>query len=676
MRLISIVTITCVLLGSALNAFANSKTQSDDPKQVVSLGNDALKTMSQSKRQSLSLETISANLKDERGIAIVTLPESKLAELSGYMHKNHRRCGGYIWHKSIQKANEYVKSVEKLNNLNKSVAVEYTIDNDETVNAMLTQIVSSNLASTVNAMGSYNNRYYTASSGVEASEWLKSYWEGLTSTRDDMTVELYQHDAWEQPSVIVTIEGDALADEVVVIGGHLDSINGQSSNRETARAPGHDDNASGIAVITETLRAMVTSGYKPSRTVKVMGYAAEEVGLRGSGEIAADYLANGIDVVGVAQFDMTGYNGTANTDIFFMTDYTNAEQNQFMADLLDHYFTDITYDTDICGYGCSDHASWHNRGFAASMPFESAFNDYNSDIHTSGDNHFDTDHATNFLKLAIAYVGELGKGMVDADNYESRSTLEFRDASAELAEEGTLSVVIERKGLMDETASVNYQTVDGTASAGNDYQAASGTLTWGVNDSTDKTIELTAFGLTEDKTFTIELSQVGGNGELGERKVMTVQLVNNSISRVSFEQASLEMDEATTTTIRVQRSGDVDQAASVAYQAVNGSAVAGTDYEALSGLLNWEAGDSEDKILELQSFAVSEDKTFSIDLRNVGGNAQPGEVMEVEVTIVDKSTAVEPEPEPDPEPNNNSSSGGSMGWTLLLPLFLGLRRRR
>lgn len=672
MRLIQLIMISGIALCSAINAFSDGKPPSDDPVQIVTLGNDALKAMTQSKRQSLGLDTISANLKNDRGIAIVTLPESKLADLSGYMHQNHRRCGGYIWHRSIQQATEYVKSVEKLNQLDKSVVVEYTIDNDETVNAMLTHIVSSNLASTVSTLGSYNNRYYTASSGVEASEWLKSYWEGLTSTRDDMTVELYQHDGWDQPSVIVTIEGDALADEVVVIGGHLDSINGQSANRETARAPGHDDNASGIAVITETLRAMVTSGYKPSRTVKIMGYAAEEVGLRGSGDIAADYRANGVDVVGVAQFDMTGYNGTANTDIFFMTDYTNAEQNQFMIDLLEHYFSEVTYGTDRCGYGCSDHASWHNRGFAASMPFESAFNDYNSDIHTSGDNHFDTEHATNFLKLAIAYVGELGKGIVDADNYESRSTLEFREASAELLEEQTLSVVIERKGLTDETASVNYQTIDGTASAGNDYQAASGTLTWGVNDSSDKTIEITALGLTEDKTFTIELSEVGGNGELGERAIMTVRLVNNSISQVSFEQSTLAMDEATTTTIRVQRSGDVDLSASVAYQAVNGSAIAGTDYEAVSGILNWEAGDSDDKTLEIKSFAVNQDKTFSIDLRNVGGNAQLGETAELAVTIINKSTPVEPNPEPD----NNSSSGGSSGWILLLPLLLGLRRRR
>ncbi len=672
MKFHHLISIIGFLLCNALSVWAKDEPPSDS-RQIVSLGNDALSTMSQSQRQQLALQTINANFKNKDGIAIISLPESKLAELSEYMHKNHRRCGGYIWHNSLQQASDYVSKVHRHKQSN-SVVVDYTIDNEATVNAMLTQIVSSNMASTVNAMGSYNNRYYSASSGVEASQWLKSYWEGLTSTRDDMSVELYQHDEWDQPSVIVTIEGDALADEVVVIGGHLDSINGQSANRETARAPGHDDNASGIAVITETLRAMVTSGYKPSRTVKIMGYAAEEVGLRGSGEIAADYRTNGIDVVGVAQFDMTGYKGTANTDIFFMTDYTNAEQNQFMIDLLEHYFSDINYGTDRCGYGCSDHASWHNEGFAASMPFESAFNDYNSDIHTAGDNHFDTEHATNFLKLAIAYVGEMAKGVVDADNYESRSTLQFRDGSAELEEGQTLSVVIQRQGLIDETASVNYQTIDGTATAGSDYEAASGTLSWDVNDGTDKTIEISALDLSEDKTFTIELSQVAGNGELGDRKVMLIQLVNNSISSVSFDQASVEIDEASTTTIRVQRSGDLDQVASVAYQAVNGTAIAGTDYEAVSGLLNWEVGNNDDKVIELKTFAVSEDKTFSIDLRNATGNAQPGEIMEVAVLIVDKSTAVEPEP--DPEPENNSSSGGSMNWILLLPFVLGLLRRR
>ncbi|WP_448550285.1 pre-peptidase C-terminal domain-containing protein [Thalassotalea fusca] len=114
-------------------------------------------------------------------------------------------------------------------------------------------------------------------------------------------------------------------------------------------------------------------------------------------------------VIGVAQFDMSGYKGTSNKDIVFMTDYTNSAQNTFMTQLIDTYLTDINYGFDQCGYGCSDHASWHNQGYPASMPFESNMSDYNRSIHTSGDTSFDAGHSFNFARLASAYIAELAK---------------------------------------------------------------------------------------------------------------------------------------------------------------------------------------------------------------------------------------------------------------------------
>ena len=69
------------------------------------------------------------------------------------------------------------------------------------------------------------------------------------------------------------------ANEVIVIGGHIDSI---SLARASGTAPGADDDASGIATITEVARVLLQADYRPARTLVFMGYAAEEVGLRGS----------------------------------------------------------------------------------------------------------------------------------------------------------------------------------------------------------------------------------------------------------------------------------------------------------------------------------------------------------------------------------------------------------
>jgi leucyl aminopeptidase len=167
-------------------------------------------------------------------------------------------------------------------------------------------------------------------------------------------------------------------------------------------------------VVTETLRAIVASGFKPKRTIKFIDYAAEEVGLRGSKAIVQDYRTQGVNVIGVVQFDMVGVKGTSNKDIVFMTDYTNRAQNTFMTQLLDTYLSDISYGYDQCGYGCSDHASWHNQGYPVSMPFESNMSDINRRIHTRNDTNVDSAHALKFARLSATFVAELAKsGDVD-----------------------------------------------------------------------------------------------------------------------------------------------------------------------------------------------------------------------------------------------------------------------
>ena len=231
----------------------------------------------------------------------------------------------------------------------------------------------------------------------------------MLESRSDISVEYFNH-SFSQSSVVVTIPGAEKADEIVVIGGHLDSIN--QSNPSNGRAPGADDNASGIAVLTQALKAIVDNNYQPQRTIQIMGFAAEEVGLRGSKDIAQSYKSQAKNVVGMVQFDMTGNNGSS-TDIVMMTDYTNSPQNQYLSQLLDAYQPSVSYGFDQCGYGCSDHASWYQQGFAASMPFESRMSDINPLIHTSNDSQFDAQHASKFAKLAVSYLAEMAKNAGD-----------------------------------------------------------------------------------------------------------------------------------------------------------------------------------------------------------------------------------------------------------------------
>lgn len=89
-------------------------------------------------------------------------------------------------------------------------------------------------------------------------------------------------------------------------------------------------------------------------------------------------------------------------------------------------------------------------------------------------------------------------------------TLSINDVSIVEGDTGTklLNFTVTLSAASNLTATVNFATADGSATAGSDYQAANGTLTFNPGDTT-KTIAITINGDTingEDETFLVNLS--------------------------------------------------------------------------------------------------------------------------------------------------------------------------
>lgn len=349
-------------------------------------------------------------------VHLVSVDEQALAGLSEAIHQRLRRCGGYRYHASQAEGRQALAWLASPPNgaLAANLAAtrpSYVIDKQTVVNPLLAQMQASNIAQTIQELsGNYVNRYYQSAAGASASDWLRQKWAAAAGARTDIALEQFTHAGWKQKSVILTFKGTDNAAEVVVLGAHLDSIAG-SATGETTRAPGADDDASGVASLTEIIRTLSVSGFKPRRTLKFMAFAAEEVGLRGSAEIANSFAAAGTKVVGMMQLDMTNFKGSA-SDIYLYTDYTDSAQNTFLSSLVASYLPTLKVATDRCGYGCSDHASWTAKGYYASLPFEAAFANSNRNIHTANDTFANSgntaDHSLKFARLGLAYAVELG----------------------------------------------------------------------------------------------------------------------------------------------------------------------------------------------------------------------------------------------------------------------------
>ncbi len=401
---------TAILLVSAFVLFVKREnTRADLIEFYVTIDENEFQTVNE--KTNFEFEKIST----QNGIAVIKISNGEIEKLSTAMHENFHKCAGFSAHETETEARNYIESTFRTSATQQFVT--YSIDNQTNVSQMLTETQEPNIRQTITSLAAFPNRRYNQTSGTDSANWIKNNWTQIAAGRSDISVEFFTHPTATspQPSIILTIQGTSLPNEVVVLGAHQDSINTSSA---TANAPGADDDASGIASLTETLRVIVAKNFRPQRTVKLMAYAAEEVGLRGSAAIATSFQTNAINVVGVLQLDMTNYKGTASADIVMITDFTNAAQNQFVRDLLTAYQPTLTTINNACGYQCSDHASWNSKGFAASMPFEARINpaEDNPTIHSANDtlsqSGNNANHALKFTKLAVSYVGELAKGQI------------------------------------------------------------------------------------------------------------------------------------------------------------------------------------------------------------------------------------------------------------------------
>lgn len=265
------------------------------------------------------------------------------------------------------------------------------------------QVSEANLLETVQWLSAYHTRSHAAPENNKHVEDLAEKARQLLAPLSyPHQIDFIDHEQTTQKTLRVRLQGKDRPNEVVVLGGHLDTLNGPIAK---AKAPGSDDNASGSANIFEALR-IIAAQPQPSRTIEFFWYAGEESGLIGSGEIAQTYKQSKIDVVGVFQLDMTLFPGEGELVMGDMADFTNPWLRSYIKSLSDHY-VGAKWKEGECGYACSDHASWHRQGYAAVMPFEATLGTMNPNIHTNKDlitPALNFKHSAAFAKLAVAFA--------------------------------------------------------------------------------------------------------------------------------------------------------------------------------------------------------------------------------------------------------------------------------
>ncbi|MGI9106493.1 MAG: Calx-beta domain-containing protein [Pyrinomonadaceae bacterium] len=224
---------------------------------------------------------------------------------------------------------------------------------------------------------------------------------------------------------------------------------------------------------------------------------------------------------------------------------------------------------------------------------------------------------------------------------------------------GTATITVARSGSTGGAVSVQYATSNGTATAGQDYTAQSGTINFAAGVASQSF----TFPITNDttmessETVNLTLSNPTGGATLGSQNTATLTITDNDAPTVQFAAAAANVGEGEgRASLTITRSGDPSGALSVAYATVDnpaavpcspqltaerGVAYARCDYATAIDFVTFAPGDSQPKTITvplIDDAHVEGAETFSIVLSNSSAGATLGAAASVIVTITDNDT--------------------------------------
>jgi len=235
---------------------------------------------------------------------------------------------------------------------------------------------------------------------------------------------------------------------------------------------------------------------------------------------------------------------------------------------------------------------------------------------------------------------------------------------------GAITIQVQRTGNTSTTATVDYTTVNGTAIAGSDYTAKTGTITFNPGDSIQTiTIPILNDAVAEgDETFSFAIDGATG-ARLGAPRSATISIYDDDgPSTVGFAQPTFSVNENSgVATINVVRRGNINGGAfTVDYTTTNGTALAGSDYTTTSGQLSFASGEWIKTITVpiINDNTTEPNETFSLSLSNAVGitldssnvatvtivDDDPGFVRQVVISGLNQPTSIGWTPDLDPSP--------------------------
>lgn len=261
---------------------------------------------------------------------------------------------------------------------------------------------------------------------AKATEALAKDLAAIGGDKFTVRMQPFVHEGQTLYNVEAEMQGEEPS-EIVLITAHLDSTAAFSDIFEPHSdiAPGRDDDASGVAAVLATadIFQQLAKTKAPKRSLRFVLFNGEEHGLVGSKAYAKAQAAIAAPIVAVYQMDMIGYNQkdpkSFEVHVGYPQDLEVQGRSLILAQRLERLTSKISpqleavqiYIDNDPAAGRSDHASFHERGYAACVVSEDFFAGPHTDspapeanphYHMKTDTVVDTEYAAEIARAIAA----------------------------------------------------------------------------------------------------------------------------------------------------------------------------------------------------------------------------------------------------------------------------------
>ena len=213
-----------------------------------------------------------------------------------------------------------------------------------------------------------------------------------------------------------------------------------------------------------------------------------------------------------------------------------------------------------------------------------------------------------YINLSNAQNGSISDGTGTATIVDNDTTVSLSISDVSVNESaGNVNLTVTMTGYYNSPVTVNYDTSAVTASAGADYTTTAGTLTWTAGQTGDKTITVPIVNDPLDENsenFNVVLSNLVNCATDDDTASVTIN-DNDDGPTIAISDV-LVNESAGTVSVNVVMIGQSASTVSVAYATINSTTIAGSDYTADSGFLNWTIGQTGLKTIILTIIDDSE----------------------------------------------------------------------